>query len=334
MSRLVTARRAVGAVLAALLLLVGASAGAAASAARPEPVEGPAIFDNTFRHGVVTIDDGFLHFVRGGTGPVLVLLHGWPETWWEWHLVMPALAQDHTVIAFDLPGLGDSSIPSSGYDKVTTARRIHQAVNRLGYRQVQVLAHDVGALVAYDWARDYPTEVSRLLVMESPLSGFGLEAAYGLSFHFLLNAAPPPIPERILDDEDVSTYLGFIFDLAHHPEAIDRQRYFDAYSSGARRTAGYNYYRAFAGDALDNQANAEAKRLTMPVLAMGAQFVFAGGVAASFRNVASDVREVIAPDSGHWIEEEAPQFLIDCAHLFFGPPSSTPPPPDLTGCAA
>jgi hypothetical protein len=132
----------------------------------------------------------------------------------------------------------------------------------------------------------------------------------------------------------VSTYLGMIFDRARHPEAIDRQRYFAAYANPARRTAGYNYYRAFAGDAVDNQANAQAKRLTQPVLAMGAQFVFGPGVAASFRQVANDVRQVVAPDSGPWIQEETPQFLIDCAHLFFGPPTTTPPPPALTGCAA
>jgi pimeloyl-ACP methyl ester carboxylesterase len=279
------------------------------------------------------VDGQSLHAVIGGRGPALVLLHGWPETWWAWHLVMPGLAQDHTVIAFDLPGLGSSSIPSGGYDKATTAQRIRQAVHVLGYNRVQILAHDVGALVAYPYARDFPDEVSRLAVLETPLSGFGLEDVYGLSWHFLFNASPAPIPERIMDNDDVSTYLGMLFDGAHHPEAIDRQRYFTAYSDPARRTAGYNYYRAFAGDAADNRANAAAKRLTMPVLAMGAQFVFGPGVAASFGNVAADVRTVVAPDSGHFIPEENPTFLVACAHLFFGQAGVTPPP-DLATCAA
>jgi pimeloyl-ACP methyl ester carboxylesterase len=176
--------------------------------------------------------------------------------------------------------------------------------------------------------------VSRLAVLETPLSGFGLEDAYGLSWHFLFNAAPAPIPERIMDDDDVSTYLGMLFNGARHPAAIDQQTYFRAYSDPAVRTAGYNYYRAFAQDAADNRANA-ARRLRMPVLAMGSQFVFGPSVAQSFRQVADDVREVIAPDSGHWIAEENPQFLLDCANQFFGPGTPAGPSvrPETAGCA-
>lgn len=334
--------------LAALLVIVGGFAGALAqdgnsaadgsatgvSAAKREPVEGTAVFNSAFQHGLVRVDGGNLHYVKGGSGPALVLLHGWPETWWGWHPVMPALAKTHTVIAFDLPGLGDSSIPKDGYDQKTTAARLHQAVNRLGYNQVKVMGHDMGVLIGYAWARDYPKEVTRLAVLDSTLLGFGLEDAYALSFHFRFNMAPNPIPEQIMDNTDVSAYLNLVFEFAVVSEAIDRQYYIDAYTDPARRSAGYNYYRAWPANAEDTKANAKSKRLTQPVLAMGAEFVFGPGVAKSFQNVASDVRGVVAPGSGHWIPEETPQFVIDCANLFFGPAGVPAPSPALANCVA
>jgi pimeloyl-ACP methyl ester carboxylesterase len=288
---------------------------------------------SAFSHGRVVVDDTSIHYVRAGSGPPVVLLHGWPQTWWAWHTVMPALARQHTVIAFDLPGLGDSSAPSTGYDKATTARRIRQAVHQLGFQRVAVVGHDVGALVAYPYARDYPAEVNRLVVVETPLSGFGLENLYGRSWHFLFNAAPAPIPERIMDNDDVSTYLGMIFDRSFQRDRVDRPAYFRAYSDPADRSAGYEYYRAFAADAADNQANAH-RRLAMPVLAMGGQYSFGPGVAASFRQVADDVREVVAPDAAHFVPEENPEFFAGCALLFLGPAGQPPSRPELAGCVA
>jgi pimeloyl-ACP methyl ester carboxylesterase len=320
--------------LVALLILVGATTGAGTGATEQEPRQGTAVFNSSFRNGVVPIDGGYLHYVKGGSGPVLVLLHGWPETWWTWHGVMPALAKTHTVIAFDLPGLGESSIPKGGYDKKTTAARLHQAVNRLGYNRVEVMGQDLGVLIGYDWARDYPNEVTRLAVVESSLPGFGLETAYSLSFHFRLNMAPYPIPERIIDNDDLSTYLNYIFEFAAVPKAIDHRYYVDAYANPARRSAGYNYYRAFAADAVDDRANAQSKRLAQPVLAMGGEFLFGASVATSFQNVASDVRGVVAPGAGHWIQEETPQFAIDCANLFFGPVGVPASSPALANCVA
>ena len=336
---LILLRRSMIGGLAVLLLLGGlSSVGAGAdpnprSHAANEPVNGKAKFDRSFTHGTVDVEGGYVHYVKGGQGPVLVLLHGWPETWWSWHKVMPALARNHTVIAFDLPGLGDSSIPETGYDMPTAAARLHQAVNRLGYDKIQLMGHDMGVLIAYDWARDYPGEVTRLAELESTLPGFGLEQVYTLSYHFGINMAPAPIPEEIVDNEDVPTYLNGVFVFAAVPEAIDRDYYIKAYKDPARRSAAYNYYRHFIPDGEDNKANA-SKRLTQPVLAMGAEFLFGPGVGQSFQNVADDVRTVVAPGSGHWIAEETPQFLIDCASLFFGPVGKQAPAGPLANCAA
>jgi pimeloyl-ACP methyl ester carboxylesterase len=288
-----------------------------------------------FRQGMVAVSGGSLHYVIGGSGPVVVLLHGWPETWWEWHDVMPALAQDHTVIAFDLPGLGQSDIPSSGYDASTTADRIHQAVNALGHRSVSVMGHDLGVLVGYDYARDYPSEVTRLAVLDLPLNGLGLESSYTVTFHFLLNEAPSPTPENIINNSLAErAYLNYIYSFAHNPAAIDRPVYYAAYANPANREAVYNYYRAFPQNASDNQAKASPK-LGIPVLAMGGQYGFGLGVAASFDNVATDVHGVVAPGSGHFIPEEAPGFLSECAELFFSS-SANPAPPssDYASCVA
>jgi pimeloyl-ACP methyl ester carboxylesterase len=313
-----------------VLLLLGT----AANAAEQEPVA-KQYRQNLpgFSHGTVAVDGGVLHYVRGGSGPPLVLLHGWPQTWWQWSDVMPALAQNHTVIAFDMPGAGDSSIPAGGYDKLTTAKRIREGVRKLGYTQVSILSHDTGTLVAYPYAREYPSEVVRLAALEIPLSGFGLENYYGLSFHLGLNQTAAPIPERLIDDEDVSTYLGYLFNTGHHPDRIDQPVYFAAYASGARRAAGYEYYRAFAADIANNQANVH-KRLPMPVLAMGAEFAFGPLVADSFSQVGDDIRGVVAPDSGHWIAEENPAFLISCAKLFFGQKGVPAPSAALANCVA
>ena len=103
-------------------------------------------------HGAVTVDGGTVHYARIGSGPPLVLLHSWLQIWWSWHKTMPELERSHTVIALDLPGLGDSSAPTGGYDKASTARRVRQAVQRLGFQQVQILTHDIGGAVAYAYA--------------------------------------------------------------------------------------------------------------------------------------------------------------------------------------
>ncbi|MEO6501620.1 MAG: alpha/beta fold hydrolase [Jatrophihabitantaceae bacterium] len=344
-------RTSIAALVTASALLVGGAAAdaggasktpnksqaALAQAALHGKVKGQVGFDlseynRTFSQGMVPVEGTSLHYVKGGSGPALVLLHGWPETSWAWHKVMPELAKTHTVIAIDLPGLGKSGIPADGFDAAHTARRIHQAVQALGYDRVQLMGHDVGALVAYPYAKQFPNGVSRMAVLETPLNGFGLEGVYGLSFHFGLNGSPKPIPENIIDDEDVPTYLGMLFNNTVHPEAIDTSVYYWAYSNDARRSAGYEYYRAFPQNAQYNQANA-SPQVSLPVMAMGAQFVFGPGVAASFRAVASDVREVVVPDSGHFIPEENPAFLIACAGYFFGNPTATPPA-ELASCKA
>jgi pimeloyl-ACP methyl ester carboxylesterase len=324
-----------GAFVAITALLAGTAITADAASSSPSDSAHGVPGLPGFRQGYVHVDGGALHFVRGGSGPALVLLHGWPETWYEWRDVMPDLARTHTVIAFDLPGLGRSSIPADGkYDTESIAAKVHQGVTALGYQTVAILAHDVGSLVAYPYARDFPGSVSRMAVLEAPLNGFGLENAYGLSWHFMFNMTAAPVPEQIINDRShVAVYLHWLFSSARHSGAIAQSAFIAAYSPAAHRSAGFDYYRAYPANATENKRLAEQK-LTIPVLAMGAQYVFGPAVGQSFGAVATDVRTVIAPDSGHWIPEENPAFLEQCSDLFFGSGATRPSSPDLTNCAA
>lgn len=267
-----------------------------------------------FRHGFVRVDGVDIHYVKGGSGPAVLLLHGWPQTWWEWHAVMPGLARHHTVVAVDLPGLGSSGVPTSGFDKVSTARRIHTAMARLGITKVTVVGHDVGVLVAYPYARDYPQDVEGLVVIELPLSGFGLEDFYAVDFHFTFNLAEYPIPETILDNADVPAYHGMIFDYCHNCEAIDRERYYRAYADPAKRHAGYEYYRAFAKDAADNKARLTP--LTMPVLVVGGEHSFGAFLGTFFTAVAPDATTVVVPGARHFVPEENPRHLLATLETF------------------
>lgn len=319
------------ATVSALLLAAVAGAGLWGRDAEPPPASSSVAGLDGFEQGSVRVGRDTVHYVIGGDGPPVVLLHGWPQTWWIWHEVMPELAADHTVIAFDLPGLGDSSQPARGYDKRTTARRIHQAVRRLGFQQVDLVGHDIGAHVAYPYAREFPSGVRSVTVMDAPLPGLGLEDFFGISWHFLFNQSPAPIPEEIMDDDDVEFYLGMLFNGAVDPSRIDQQVYFDAYSDPAVRTAGYEYYRAFPADGEYNQRGV-SRPISTPVLAIGGEFTFGPAVAASFAQVAADVRAVTAPGSAHFIPEENPRFVIDCLRLFLGTESGPPSSPELAGC--
>jgi pimeloyl-ACP methyl ester carboxylesterase len=289
-----------------------------------------------FKQGWVSVPGDSLHYVIGGSGPVLVLIHGWPMTWWEWHTVMPSLAQTHTVIAFDLPGLGNSTVPTNfDYTTASTATLLHDAVTALGYSNVSILAHDLGVGIGYAYARLYPAQVGRLMVLESELNGYGLESIFGFSFHFGLNMQPSPTPEDIINNSEAEqAYLNYLYDFANKPGAVttqDKDIWYGAYSCAANRESGYDYYRAMTADATwDTSTNTSL--LTIPVVAMGGEDSFGTSVATSMELVDNSVSAVIAPDSGHYIPEEDPGFLTECANLFFGSTADPTAPAGYSGC--
>jgi pimeloyl-ACP methyl ester carboxylesterase len=175
----------------------------------------------TFSHNTASVNGIQLHYVIGGQGDPVVLLHGWPETWYAWHRVMPALAKNYTVIAPDLRGLGDSSKPVTGYDGKTLAEDIHQLVTQLGFKTISLVGHDIGTQVAYSYAAAHPTEVKRLAVMELTIPGFvpaGRMPLWWVIFH-----QTPDVPEALVQGKEME-YLSWHFhNLAYNPAAITQE---------------------------------------------------------------------------------------------------------------
>jgi pimeloyl-ACP methyl ester carboxylesterase len=288
----------------------------------------------TFSHHTASVNGIQMHYVVGGQGDPVVLLHGWPETWYTWRHIMPALAQNYTVIAPDLRGLGDSSKPPTGYDGKTVAEDIHQLVTQLGFNTIFLVGHDIGVWVAYPYAAEHPTEVEKLVVMEVPPPGFFPPELTPWWFFF---HQTPDVPEALVEGKEMEYLSWFYQNLAHNPSAItqeDMNEYVSRYSAPGGMRAGFEYYRAFPEDAIQNQ-NYSQTNLTMPVLALGAGYIPAfGGISnplpvLGMQQLAENVQGIIVPNSGHYIAEEQPQFVINQLSSFFGN-ATTPEEPPLT----
>jgi pimeloyl-ACP methyl ester carboxylesterase len=283
----------------------------------------------TFSHNTASVNGIQLHYVMGGQGDPVVLLHGWPETWYTWRHVMPALAKNYTVIAPDLRGLGDSSKPLTGYDGKTLAEDIHQLVTQLGFNTIFLVGHDIGAFVVYPYAAAHPTEVKRLAVMELTIPGFapaGRMPLWWVIFH-----QTPDVPEALVQGKEMMYISWFFQNLAYNPAAItqaDINEYVSHYSAPGGMRAGFEYYRAFQEDAMQNQNYSQTK-LPMPVLALGAGYIPAfGGISnptavLGMQQLAENVTGIIVPNAGHFIPEEQPEFVINQLSNFFGRNATT-----------
>jgi pimeloyl-ACP methyl ester carboxylesterase len=272
----------------------------------------------TFSHHTAPVNGIQIHYVIGGRGDPVVLLHGWPETWYEWRHVMPALAKNYTVIVPDLRGLGDSSKPVSGYDVKTTAEDIYQLVSQLDFKNIFLVGHDFGVEVAYSYAATHPHEIKRLVILDVPVAGIGpggnITSLWWLQFHSVRD-----IPEMLVEGHE-REYLTWFYRHTCNPEAItkdDIDEYVSHYASPGGMRAGFEYYRSIPEDIKLNQEYSKVK-LPMPVLALGGECSFGNAALDSMRLVATDVRGSVIPNTGHWIPEERPAFLVDQLFKFFG----------------
>jgi pimeloyl-ACP methyl ester carboxylesterase len=284
----------------------------------------------TFSHRTASVNGIQMHYVIGGQGDPLVLLHGWPETWYSWRLVMPALAKNYTVIVPDLRGLGDSSKPQTGYDGKTVAEDIHQLVTQLGFESIFLAAHDVGVLAAYPYAAEYPTGVKGLAVWEAPIPGFtppGSMPPWWIPFHQV-----PDVPEALVQGKEKEYLSWFYQNLAYDPAVITQDavnEYVSKYSAPGGMHAGFEYYRALPEHVMQNQ-NYSRTNLTMPVLTLQGGYIpfFGGNITMSIteygmRQLAENVTGITVPNSGHWIQEEQPDFLVNVLNNFFSSNSTT-----------
>lgn len=280
-----------------------------------------------FHHATVPTSRAVLHCVSAGPvgGPPLLLLHGWPQTWFMWRDVIPPLAEaGYRVIAADLTGLGDSTRPAGGYDKMTVARDMAELMAALGHERYGVVAHDWGGPVAFALAAQFPERISAMAVFDAPVLGDGGPIEHHNRWHFGFHALPG-LPEALTEGrEDI--YLRFMFRAAGaHPDAIAQEaqaEYVRAYSQPGAMTAGFNYYRAVPQDIADNTAFREAgRKLDMPILVYGGDPATRGrGMTAleSWARMASNVSGGVAENCGHWIPEERPEWVAGEIVGFFG----------------
>jgi pimeloyl-ACP methyl ester carboxylesterase len=289
----------------------------------------------TFSHHTASVNGIQLHYVIGGQGDPVVLLHGWPETWYAWHRVMPALAKNYTVIAPDLRGLGDSSKPVTGYDGKTLAEDIHQLVTQLGFKTIFLVGHDIGSFVVYPYAAAHPTEVKRLVVMDVPPPGFfpPPQVNGGPPLWWILFHQTPDVPEALTQGKEME-YLSWHYqNLAYNRAAITQEainEYVSRYSAPGGMRAGFEHYRAMPQDAIQNQ-NYSKTMLTMPVLALAGGYIptFGGNttmpslVEYGMKLLAQNVTGITVPNSGHYIAEEQPDVVVKLLNNFFSGNSTT-----------
>jgi pimeloyl-ACP methyl ester carboxylesterase len=319
-----------GAVLAlvAVALATACTTGAppslpAADAAAPafdSATRDDAEFNSRFRHETADVDGVRMHYVTGGTGEPLVLLHGWPQSWYAWREIMPALADRYTVYALDLPGLGDSEGAPPGYDKATLARFVHGLLaDELGLRAVNLVGHDLGAGVGFQYAAQYPDEVLRYAHLDYPLPGPGLNAdAYrSLSWHLAFHDQDT-FPETIVAD-DVREYLALFFAyVAHGGKSFggtsttspftDQQidEFARTYGRPQVLTGGFDLYRTLEQDEADNVA---AAPIIVPTMLMTAEGLLPFTRSTVEPRMSNITRSVEVPGAGHWLPEENPPFV-------------------------
>ena len=276
-------------------------------------------------HHTVEINGIRMHYVTAGSGEPVVLVHGFPETWYAWRKVIPALAAHYMVIAPDLRGCGDTDRPDAAFDKRTAAEDIHQLVQHLNVGPVNLVGHDVGTMVSYAYAATYRSEVRRLALMESALPGFGLEELYDADryprmYHLGLSEAPNGLAEALIAGRELMFVSHFMRQQTYNPTGPDE----DALAEYALRLGapgalrcGLGYFRSHKIDAEYNRQSARTK-LGMPVLTVGASLSFKDILAARTPELAEHVRSIVIPECGHYLAEEQPDRLTAALLPFLG----------------
>jgi pimeloyl-ACP methyl ester carboxylesterase len=259
---------------------------------------------------VADVEGVKIHYLTAGRGPTVILLHGYTQTSRMWKPILPLLAEKFTVVAPDLPGIGDSSIPTDRLDMKNAAIRIHALAKSLGVVKARIVGHDIGLMVAYAYAAQFPSETEKLVVMDAFLPGVaGWEDVYNNPgiWHFRFNG---PTPEALVRGRE-RTYFehywnDFAADKAHSLSETDRKAYTAAYARPGRMRASWAYFVSFPQAAKDFEELAKTK-LTMPVLAIGGEKANGTLLGEQMKIVASNATMVVLKNTGHWVLEENPK---------------------------
>lgn len=271
-------------------------------------------------HQYANLDDVSLHYVEAGEGDPVVLIHGWPQTWYMWRGVIPVLAESFRVIAIDMRGLGDSSIPETGYDTTTVSNDIWRLMSEtLGYEKFFVGAHDWGGPVAYALAAQHRASVRAMGILDVPVLGDGSSLNSIARWHYGFNSARGFAEKMVDGKEDI--FLNHFYDTGgatkESVSAEARSEYIGKYSQPGRMTAGFNYYRAMRQDVKDHKKFREQGELEMPILVFGGDTGRGNTALESWKKMANNVSGGVAEGCGHWIAEERPEWTGEQFRNFF-----------------
>jgi pimeloyl-ACP methyl ester carboxylesterase len=264
-----------------------------------------------------------LHVRHAGSGPAVLLLHGYGETGDMWVPLAVDLARDHLVIVPDLRGLGLSSKPPGGFDKKTQAGDVAGVLDALDVTRADVVAHDIGNMVAFAFAARQPQRIRRLVLIDAPVPGVGPWEEIlknPLLWHFRFGG---PDMERLVAGRERIYLDRFWNEFSANPARFgeaSRDHYAKLYALPGAMHSGFAQFAAFDQDAIDNRAFLAHDKLKMPVLAVGGEKSFGPQMAAVMRAGATDVTEAVVPDSGHWIMEENPQATTGIVRRFLDKP--------------
>ena len=285
------------------------------------------IYPSGFRTQEIATNGTVLHVRIGGTGPAVVLIHGYGDTGDMWAPLAADLMRNHTVIAPDLRGMGLSTPATEGFTKQNQAEDIAGVMDALHVERADIVGHDIGNMVAFAFAAAHKGRTTRLVMMDAPVPGIGPWDEIlknPLLWHFRFGG---PDMERLVAGRE-RIYLDrfwneFSADPAHFPEA-SRRHYAELYAHPGRMHAGFLQFAAFDQDAIDNRASLALGRLRMPVLAVGGDHSFGSTMAYVVRFAADDVQEVVIANSGHWLMEEQPQATIAAIRAFLNSSPALP----------
>jgi pimeloyl-ACP methyl ester carboxylesterase len=287
----------------------------------------PRGFADTFKSRYVDIGGLRLHAVLGGAGPPLLLVHGWPQTWYQWRLVMPALAKDFSVVAVDQRGIGLSDKPESGYDGGTQANDMAALMTALGHQRFAMIGFDTGMPIGYAVASDHPERLDRLVVGEAIVTGVTPSPPLLVPgpvnkrlWHIAFNRLGPEVNEALVRGREQIYFGAEYAESAGTPLPDEIVKYYVeriASSPDALRGS-FGSYRAIDTSIAQNDKR-RAKRLTLPVLAVGGEKGIGEGVVNTMKLVADNVQAAIIQGSGHWVAEEAPEKLLSALTPFLAP---------------
>jgi pimeloyl-ACP methyl ester carboxylesterase len=281
-------------------------------------------FNQLFTHNFEEIKNVNYHYVTGGKGEPLLLLHGAFQTWIKWSAIMPELAKKYTLIVPDLRGLGDTSKPESGFDMKNVADDLYLLMQKLGHEKFRIAGHDLGGGVTYALAAAHPDKVISFAFLDMLIPGFGFEQAWipqpnGQFLWFASLNSVPNLVEMLLKGRERDYLNAVLKSFTSNPDAVDAEQmneYSRTYSlDGSMKSLG-EYFRAMWTNFEHNHSNA-ATKVTMPTLAVGGGYSTGEMAANSLREVASNVSSVIVENTGHWLVDENPEKLLDILLTFF-----------------